>query len=1121
MILNQQLAELKGFQCDNHDPLMRLRVIIEFYISSRISSQPKANMASSRSSSLARDSMPASPSELTPRSKVKAMLAALDDDSDGQSNHIPKKLDFILRTGSHDVAEGSNPSNKINKANYAEDEEDEVVFKPRGRLAARMLAVGHDTEGRGHRESEADTARNRVKSLPTVEANQSFEVSLEERDSRSSDGTEKFAIARKKKIRTARESTPSSEALNTKAGSRGGMLLPTSHMSAGSAQDAPSSEDELPANPTANARFLALVEKKRQERIAREAEIHQQKVEKAAERARLSKMHSTLLEDNGVEYSDDDDGRKLTQQARPTRKASKRALEEMHRETQRMSRNMQLAHEARTKKKITKSDLFARFNYKPASFVEDEIMEYARPTSSSSTPPTETEMKETPPTSPISNISNGENPADIVKNGEFPHTRDINVSGTDSEDIPSLMDALSRSIRSSPPTLAIRPDTGNEKAIEEPEPFYTNLLVHKTTGITLNSALPQARPPKIALKAALAGNDSDSDLEIVQNLVRDQMPTRKKKESVFDRIPTKQARDSHSLQALRMLANVTSPGKQPKGRNAKLSLTATELQLSLQHRARQQARREREERLQALREKGVIVQTAEERERQMADMEDLMAKARREGEEIMKREKDAAKKERKANGEADPLGDSSEDEDWEEVKERFVEQISDSGSESDGNDEGDASNEEEDDDEEEDEGSMFVDEEESNPAAWKPANILIDIEAGGGETTEEDADMSGRDVEANSIDDDDEETNSAHDEGEKLPSLRARRRNKHLVVSDDEDDEDIDIRPFALPHTESPLPQNGVSPKAPPSVLRSATKTFIPGLTVAGPAGLGLTQIFAGTMDESQIQASEGSLSMQSQPLHDLDIAQDSLAFLRNLPGPELPVFEPTMHRDSQDIVRDSQTQVNQIPESSFVGAASQAIHLHFSQSQIHGFDSMPQNLLATQFSEFPEPTQDAGFQAISPIKGRFSELPPSTIDTVILQQIPMKDRVDESPIAKQKGRLRRRNEMTIASDDEQVEASDASAPEGDEFEISENIFDVMRKASRRKETEVDDFDRKKSGAKEMVQEQAEESEDEYAGLGGASDDESAGEEDAYVKAMIDDEGGKDADERQLAAFYA
>lgn len=467
------------------------------------------------------------------------------------------------------------------------------------------------------------------------------------------------------------------------------------------------------------------------------------------------------------------------------------------------------------------------------------------------------------------------------------------------------------------------------------------------------------------------------------------------------------------------------------------------------------------------------------------------------------------------------MGDSSDDEEWEEEKEKFAEQMSGSGSECDGSEEGDASNEEED-DEEEDEDAMSVDDEESDLTISKPADRLVDNEASESDTTEEDGEISGQDVEAEFIDDGDEVTDGAHNDEEELPNIQARRRTKHLVVSDDEDEEALDNGSSVLPHTDSPLQRTGESPKAPPSVLRSASKTFIPGLTVAGPAGLGLTQIFRGTMDDSQIQASEGSPSTQSQSFNGLDTAQDSLAFLRNLPGPELPDFEPTMNEDSQDIVRDSQTQVTQVPESPLIGAVSQAIHLHFSQSQIHGFDSIPQNPSATQFSEFPDPTQDAGFQAISPIKGRFVELPPSTIDTVILPQTPAPDRIDESSIAKKKGRLRRRNKMTVTSDEEHEESSNApGAEDADEFEISENIFDVMRKASKRKETEVDEFDKKKSGAKEMVQEQAEESEDEYAGLGGASDDESGGEEDAYVKEIIDDEGGKDADERQLAAFYA
>jgi mediator of replication checkpoint protein 1 len=65
----------------------------------------------------------------------------------------------------------------------------------------------------------------------------------------------------------------------------------------------------------------------------------------------------------------------------------------------------------------------------------------------------------------------------------------------------------------------------------------------------------------------------------------------------------------------------------------------------------------------------------------------------------------------------------------------------------------------------------------------------------------------------------------------------------------------------------------------------------------------------------------------------------------------------------------------------------------------------------------------------------------------------------------------------------------------------------------------VEEFNKKKSMAREAVMEQAEESEDEYAGLGGASDDEE-GEEDEDLKDMIDHNDVK-VDERQIAAFYA
>jgi mediator of replication checkpoint protein 1 len=136
-----------------------------------------------------------------------------------------------------------------------------------------------------------------------------------------------------------------------------------------------------------------------------------------------------------------------------------------------------------------------------------------------------------------------------------------------------------------------------------------------------------------------------------------------------------------------------------------------------------------------------------------------------------------------------------------------------------------------------------------------------------------------------------------------------------------------------------------------------------------------------------------------------------------------------------------------------------------------------------------------------------------------MLDPTALPETTEETPIVKKKGKLRRRVEVASFSDDEDVADSTELNVEEDEFDITSNAFDVMRKASKKKIV-VDEFSKKKSKAKEMVNEQAEESEDEYAGLGGASDDES-GEEDAYAKEIIDDEGGKDVDESKLAAFFA
>jgi mediator of replication checkpoint protein 1 len=1049
-------------------------------------------MASSRESSPPSEAGSPSSAQLTPNSKVKAMLAAFDKDSDDESvsgSVRTRLLSSITKAASNSTktarttkeATGPKDISRGTIQEDSDDDEEEEIVRPKGRMAARMLAEENKSE---EDEPAADDARERVRKM-LMPKGKLLEPAANTEEWDGSGEEDAPVASRKRKIRVPRLETPRSSPVRASA-SPGLFVSPKLGRVPSASGDA-SESDELPDNPGANDRFLALVAKKREGRLAREAELAKEKAKKAEERKRYS---SILEEEDRFDDSDDNVERRLTQQARPSRKASKKALEEMHRETQRLSRNQQLAHNAITKKKITKASLFAKFNYKLAGHIEEQTPEPVRPTSSSSSAPhSDMEMKDTPPTSPA---SHGEENLKPFIASTLPLAASEVKEHNTVEDLPNIEEVRSH-VPSSPP-LSL--DKGKGKAIKEPasEPEISKKSVFTKRPI-------RVRPPKITDRKAPMMDDSDSDLEIVNA----KAPILKKKlESIFDRVPAKQAKESHPIHVLRMFANLTSPGKQNTGRNKKPSMTTTELQVSLQQRARQQAAREREERLQALRDKGIIVQTAEEREKEMADVDDLLAKARREDEELMKREKAAAKKEHKDKGEVDPLGDSSDDEDWEEGKEDIPEEISVSGSDDEleiaSGDEGNSCEEEE--EEEEEDESMAVDGEDV------PSNPMFDNEAAESDSDESEADSSIDDGAEDGYVDEDEE------EGEQqLPAKQKPRRTRNPnVISDDEDgDEDINVQPSPLkPRNESPLQLHTESPMAPNSVLRSATKTFIPGLTVAGPAGLGLTQIFAGTMDESQMDPFETSPEAQN------GTKQDSLAFLRQLPPPELPSFVPTMAEDTQDAHVKSPSQLSHIPESQLMDSETQGIELNFSQSHIHGFDSLVQD---TQLSQFPEATQDAGFQHMTPIRGRFVDAPPSTVDTVMLDPRAVPETTEETPIVKKKGKLRRRAQVASFSDEEDTAHLTEVNVDEDEFDITSNAFDVMRKASK-KRIVVDEFDKKKSKAKEMVNEQAEESEDEYAGLGGASDDES-GEEDAYAKEIIDDEGGKDVDERKLAAFFA
>lgn len=1036
-------------------------------------------MASTRSSSPASEAGSTSLPLLSPTSKVKALLADFSDDSDGGnirnvSGDARARLMRSLQKSPAKKNATAQEQMSIARGGRtaSSDEEEEEVIVPRGRLAAAMQTLAHPASP----QPQSTTPRRKRSAKRTTSADAS-PLAGSAASSAASEESDVSVVHRKRKSRSSRSPTLLSSPAQRQA-SPGLFVSPSkSTISAANASDS----DSLPED-TADSRFKSLLERKRKEAQAREDATEALRVKRAEERKKLQ----SSLEADDMELSDGEGGRKLTQQAKPTRKASKKAIEEMHRESQRLSRNQQLTHYATTKKKYTKKDFLKRFN--PQG--EDVKMEVTpdqpnqhliEPTSSSPARHSGNEVSDTPPTSP---------PSVAEDAPKFRSTTPIPANVMGEEDLPSLELVLSHEVTTMP-KFDVK---GKGKAVEvDVETVPERKPVFRRRQIRVKpAAFKQER-------RSVSADDSDSDLEIVD---MKQGKLKVKLEALFDKAPIKKSAEDQSLYALQVLAHLKSPGKQNTKRNQKPSMTTSELQMSLQQKARQQAVREREEKLEDLRKRGIIVQSTEERQKEMAEVEDLIAKARQEAEDLAKKEKADAKRERKENGEVDPLGDSSDDEDWQENGEAAIEKepvsVSDeeelSGSPS-GSDE-------------EDEDEIDLDEESGEVVG----NPLLDNEASETEDdeAEEEVNLSLGDDFINDGDVDEEE--EQEDEDVATVSLKRRARNTN-VISDDEDELRQDMQTPSISRKIVSPQSNTTSPNPPTSVLRSATKTFIPGITANGPVGLGLTQIFAGTMDDSQMDMSQSQADQQ--PFETPVKNNNALAFLRGHYAPSLPPFVPTMSEEETQAFPDSQTQLDRVVASQAFDEGSQAIELNFTQSQINNYDNFIDN---SQASPFPV-TQDVGFIDRTPIRGRFVNDPVSTVDTLILDAVNEPDNIAESPVLKKKGKLRRRAPQ-VFSDDEDEAPPNVDVDVEEDLEINESVFDVMRKAAKKKVV-VDDFDKKKSKAKEMVEEQANESEDEYAGLGGASDDESDEEADEYVKAMIDDENGHNIDKAKIAAFFA
>ena len=1041
--------------------------------------------------------------QITLGSRVKALLATLDDDSDedvlGTGASKTSTADKREDDGSG-MGRAGGPFEQSNYVNggcrddnddNGDSDSDSDAIRPTGRLAARLLGnIGHNHEAPVSENASNTTtnAYDRIRQqilgpTPGTAENtdtlsHTGEINLEQEFML----TRKFLTRKKRPAimepnisRTPQKSTslydtsqsqsPTSQIPKpptpprTHISSPGLFLTPEPAAGPMGSQVARSSHESgfgSPRDPQANSRFLALVAKKRAERQAKAAAEEQKSAERQLKAKSRSSIAGVLSDDDIEDDSATED--KLTQQTRPARKASKKALEEMNRETQRMSRNMQLTHQAKTKKKVTKESLLAKFNFRRiqqpsagASKSQHSSM------TANSTPVSDVEGvidHQTPPTSPLksSDLSDtlGRKPRRSGSHDAGSAFGETDLQVNFEDELPSLEDVMSK------PTY-VR-DKGKGKAVDPGQPYQDQQLPKSKKTVFTQPPI-RVRPPKNPFhQTSLMSDESEDDLHIVHT-----KRPRGKKLDVLDKLQPSKVQEGRSLQALRVLAHVTSPGKQND--RGKASMTSGELQSSLQRRARQQAARERAEKIQDLKDRGIIVQTTEERQRDHADVEDLLEKARREGEELTRMEKDAWKKERRANGMEE--GSSDEDEEY-MVDEVDVPDLELSGSDDEADDEDQASGSE---------GGTDGDEED--------AHVAEDEEVDGGVTLHPQEASLASLIDNEAVDESDEENEESavgvgedDDAEELLPAVQNKRRHKPQRIIDDEDEED----------------DESVSASSKP-LMEAIRNPFAPALPGSDDAPMGLTQAFEATMAESQTQ--------QCKDTQVLNVDQDSLAFLRAAPDPDFPILDED---ESETVVPDSQTGV----------FSALKLDLHLSQSQIQ-HETPP---MATQYSDIPDPTQDAGFGTTSPLPERFVSVPPSTVDTVVLAGAAQM----RSPIAKRRGRLRRRGSaVRIFSDEENLSEDDGMAKlikQQEEFKVSADAFDVMKLASKKRDANTEVFDKKKSDAKGMVDEQAEESEDEYAGLGGASDDDSMAEDDEETRKMID-EGEVKVDERKLAAFFA
>jgi len=266
------------------------------------------------------------------------------------------------------------------------------------------------------------------------------------------------------------------------------------------------------------------------------------------------------------------------------RKASKKALEEMNRETQRMARNMALRPEIKVAKKIDMNSVFAKFGFNLQKPAEEATQQFSSEQACE--------------------------PSVVVENGTEALKSPVKESRSNDNKIKTVPDVPSKRFAT--------PDwdaSDSDDSLLSPSKLLASLSFRQPKSPTPN---PTPKKVQFTVPQSASDSDSDSDVEIIPP-----------KHDIPINIATPARKRMRQTALIRSLANVKSPSQMKTKSPGRL--TQKELDTVLSREAAVQVARKREERRAELKSLGIDTE-------KIVEKRDLLEEAREESKRIREEE---------------------------------------------------------------------------------------------------------------------------------------------------------------------------------------------------------------------------------------------------------------------------------------------------------------------------------------------------------------------------------------------------------------------------------------------------------------------------------------------------